>query len=154
MSTDVEGSTGCDHVNINKDAQRSHTDFKEGTQCVTISFTDHSSNNYRNLGDMVYRLQLTYDEIVDILDFKYIPTSTRGYTLVPGIHEVSDIIFMLKSLLPKEVKVIITIDDVRLKSNLYTDKTNRFTKKSFFYVILGFTQSHSGELMISQVSFN
>ena len=53
---------------------------------------------------------------------------------------------MLKSLLPKEAKVIITIDDVRLKSNLTRDKTIWFSKKSFFYVILGFTQSHSGEL--------
>ena len=53
---------------------------------------------------------------------------------------------MLKSLLPKEAKLNITIDDVRLKSNLTTDKTFRFSKKSFFYVILGFTQSHSGEL--------
>ena len=53
---------------------------------------------------------------------------------------------MFKSLLPKEVEVNITIDDVRLKSNLSSNKTIRFTKKSFFYVILAFTQSHSGEL--------
>ena len=53
---------------------------------------------------------------------------------------------MLKSLLPKEVKVKITIDDVRLKSNLTTNKTIRFTKKSFLLVILGFTQSRLGEL--------
>ena len=44
VSTDVEDSTGCDHVNIDKNAQRSHTDFNEGTQCVTISFTDHPTN--------------------------------------------------------------------------------------------------------------
>ena len=36
---------------------------------------------------------------------------------------------------------------VRLKANLSTNKTIRFTKKSFFDVILGFTQSHSGELV-------
>ena len=35
---------------------------------------------------------------------------------------------MLKSLLPIEVKVNITIDDIRLKSNLTTNKTIRFTK--------------------------
>ena len=101
---------------------------------------------YRDLEDLVFRLQLTYHEIVDILDIKHIPRSTKGYTLVPGIYEVTDINMMLKSLLPKEVKVIITIDDIRLKSNLTTNKTIRFTKKSFFYVILGFTQAHSGEL--------
>ena len=38
------------------------------------------------------------------------------------------------------------MNDVRLKSKLSTNKTIRFIKKSFFYVILGFTQSHSGEL--------
>ena len=53
---------------------------------------------------------------------------------------------MLKSLLPDDVTVIITIDDIRPKSNLTTDKTIRFTKKSFFYIILGFTQSPSGSI--------
>ena len=38
---------------------------------------------------------------------------------------------MLKSLIPKEVKVTIT-SDIRLKSNLTTSKTIRFTKKPFF----------------------
>ena len=53
---------------------------------------------------------------------------------------------MLKSLLPKVVKVNITFDDVRLKSNLSTNKTIRFTKKSFFYTTLKFIESHLGEL--------
>ena len=44
---------------------------------------------------MVYRLQLTYDGIVDIFDFKYIPTSTKVYTLVPGIYEVTDNNFII-----------------------------------------------------------
>ena len=113
MSTDVEDSTGCDPFNIDKNAQRSHTDFNEGTQCVTISFTDHSINKYRHLEDMVHRLQITYVEIVEYLDFKNIPASTKKYTLVPGFYEVTDINFMLKSLLPKEMEVNITIDDVR-----------------------------------------
>ena len=42
---------------------------------------------------------------------KYIDASTAGYTLEPGIYEISDINFMLMSLLPDEVKVNITIDD-------------------------------------------
>ena len=37
----------------------------------------------------------------------------------------------------------ITIDDIRLKSNLKINQTSIFTEKSFFYTILGFTQSHS-----------
>ena len=95
VSTDVEDTTGCEHVNIDKNAQRSHIGFNEGTQCVIFSFTDHSSNKYRLLEDMVYRLQLTYNENVDNLDFKYIPTSTKGYTLVPGVYKLTDINLML-----------------------------------------------------------
>ena len=53
---------------------------------------------------------------------------------------------MLKPLLPKEAKVNITIDDIRLKSNLTTNKSIRFTENIFFYTILNFIQSHSGEL--------
>ena len=99
-----------------------------------------------NLEDMVYRFQLTYGEIIDTLDLKHVPTCTTGSTLPPGVYKNIDIVFMFKSLLPKEVKVDITIDDIRLKSNLTTDKTIMFTKKSFFYKNLSFTQSHSKEL--------
>ena len=59
---------------------------------------------------MVYGYQLTYDEILDILDLKYVPTSTIGYTLPLALCEIIDIKLMLKSLLPKEVKVSITIE--------------------------------------------
>ena len=41
------------------------------------------------------------------------------------------------------MKVNITIDDIRLKSNLKIIQTLLFTEKSFFYTILGFTQSQS-----------
>ena len=44
------------------------------------------------------------------------------------------------------MKVPITIDDLRLKSNLKNIQTLRFTNKSFFYTILGFTQSQQGPL--------
>ena len=81
---------------------------------------------------MVYRFQFTYDEIIDILDLKYIPTTTIRYTIPSGIYETSDIILMLKSLLPDEVKLNYAIDDIRLKSNLTTNKTIKFTKKIFF----------------------
>ena len=52
---------------------------------------------------------------------------------------------MLKFPLAKEVKVNVTIDNIRLKSNSTTNKTIGFTKKTFFFVFLGFTQSHSGQ---------
>ena len=90
-------------------------------------------------------MQLTYDEIVDILDVRCFAGSTKGYTLPPGIYEISDFTLMLKSLLPDEVKVKITIDDIRLRSNLTTKKLIRFTKYRFF-VILSFVKSHSGPL--------
>ena len=50
---------------------------------------------------------------------------------------------MIKSLLPKKLKVNITIDDNRLRPNLTTKKTRRFTEESFFYILLVFTLSHS-----------
>ena len=106
--------------------------MNEGTQCVSISFTDISHSKYGDLEDLVYRLQLAEDEIVVNLNFKKVSGSTRGYTLSAGVYEVNDNNFMSKSLLPKELKVNITNEDVKLKSNLTTSKTTRFTKKSFF----------------------
>ena len=73
---------------------------------------------------MVYRSELTYDEIIDILDLSNIPILTMGYTLPPDTHEIFDINLMLKSLLPNDVKVIFTNDYVRLKSNLTNKKNN------------------------------
>ena len=48
----------------------------------------------------------------------------------------------LKNILPDNVKVSVTVDDVRIKSNLKTNQTLIFTEMSFFYTILGFTRSH------------
>ena len=95
---------------------------------------------------MVYRLELTYDEIVDILEVKYIAGSTIGYTPPSGIRENSENNSMIKPLLPNKEKVKNTIDDIRLKSKSTTNKTKRYTKKSFLYTMLGFTQSHSSPL--------
>ena len=60
-------------------------------------------------------MQLTYDEIIDILVLKYFPTKRTGYRLNPGIYEVVDLNNTLKYILPDNVKVSVTIDDVRLK---------------------------------------
>ena len=98
---------------------------------------------YKGLEDLVYRMRLSYDEIMDILDLKYIPTKRKGYSLNPGIYEVVDLNNTLKHILPDYVKINITIDDIRLKSNLKTNQTLIFTEKSFFYTILGYTQSRS-----------
>ena len=95
---------------------------------------------------MVYRLQLTNDDVLNILDVKYFPGSTSGYTLITGFYEISDVNLMTEFLLPDEVEVKIRIADIRLRSNLTTNKTKMFTEKSLFCRFLGFTQSHSGVL--------
>ena len=98
---------------------------------------------YNDLKDLVYRMRLKYDEIMDILDLKNIPTKRTGYSLNPGIYEVDDLNNTLKYILPDDVKVSVTIDDIRLKSNLKTNQTLISTEKSFFCTILGFTRSQS-----------
>ena len=97
---------------------------------------------YNDLEDLVYRMRLSYDEIMDILDLKYLPTKRTGYSSNPGIYEVVDLNNTLNHILPNNVKVNITID-IRLKSNLKINQTLIFTERSFFYTILGFTQSRS-----------
>ena len=98
---------------------------------------------YNHIEDLVYRMQLTYGETIDILDLKKFPTKKTRYSINPGIYEVIDLNNTLKNILPDNVKVNVTIDDVRLKSNLKVDQTLKFTGKSFFYTILGFTRSRS-----------
>ena len=98
---------------------------------------------YNDLEDLVHRMRLSYDEIMNILDLKYIPTKRTGYSLNPGIYEVNDLNNNLKHILPDNVEVNITIDDIGLKSNLKINQTLIFTEISFFYTILGFTQSRS-----------
>ena len=88
---------------------------------------------------MVFRKELTYSEFEKKLDGKYIATSCTGYILPHGIYEIDDIYLLLKSLLPHDLKVDITIDDIRLRSNSTNNKTIRFTKNLFLNIILGFT---------------
>ena len=85
-------------------------------------------------------MPLSYDEVMDILDLKYIPTKRTGYSLDPSIYEAIDLNNALKFILTDNVKVSVTIDDIKLKSNLKTNQTLIFTEKSFFYTILGFTR--------------
>ena len=40
---------------------------------------------YNDLEDLVYRMQLTYDEIINKLDLKYISTKRTGYSIEPNI---------------------------------------------------------------------
>ena len=98
---------------------------------------------YNDLEDLVYRMQLTYNEIINILDLKYIPTKRIGYSIEPNIYNVVDLNKTLKKILPDNVKINITIDERKYKTDLKINQTFIFTNKSFFYTILGFTQSHS-----------
>ena len=98
---------------------------------------------FNDLEDMVYRFKLTYDEIMDILDLKYIPTKRTGYSIEPNIYNVVDLNNTLKNILPGNVKINVTIDEKKYKSNLKNNQTLIFTNKSFFYTILGLTESHS-----------
>ena len=87
-----------------------------------------------------------YHELAVILDTKYNDASTTGYTLEPGIYENIDVNVMLKSILPDDMKVNITIDDIRLISNLTTNKTVKFVENFLFYTKLSFTQNLLGPL--------
>ena len=71
--------------------------------------------NYNDLKDLVYRMQLANDEVIDILDLKQISTKSLGYSLNPGIYETIGLNNTLKYILPDNVKVSVPIDDVRLK---------------------------------------
>ena len=98
---------------------------------------------YNDLEDLVYRMQLTYDEIINILDLKNIPTKRIGYSIEPNIYNVVDLNKTLKNILPNNIKVDINIDEIKYETDLKINQTLIFTDKSFFYTILGFNQSHS-----------
>ena len=87
---------------------------------------------YNDIEDLVYRMQLTNDEGKNIIGIKSLPTKITRYSLNPGVYEVIDLNNSLKFISPDNVKVSVTIDDVRLKSNLKNNQTSIFTEKSSF----------------------
>ena len=97
---------------------------------------------YNYLDDLVYRFQLRYDEIMDIIDLKHIPTKKAGSSLNPSINKVVDSNKTIKHILPDNVRVCIRIDDIRLKSNLNIKPFLFFTNKTSFYTLRGFAPSH------------
>ena len=119
----------------------------ENSGCILAGF-DHFKNEkiadskrakYKDLEDMVYRMLLTLNDIVDLLEVKYIAGSFNGYTIPTGIYKIVVNNLMLKSLNPNKVKVNIKFDGIRLRSILTTHKTTRFAKNSF----LSHTRIHS-----------
>ena len=72
---------------------------------------------YNDLQDLVYKMQSTCDEIIDLLDLNYNPTKRR-YSLSPSVYEVADSNETLKQNLSDNVTVKVTIDDFRIKFSL------------------------------------
>ena len=58
-----------------------------------------------------------------------------------GIYGVVGLNNTLKHILPDNVKVSVTIDDIRLKSDSKIFQTLILTEKCFFYTVLSFTRS-------------
>ena len=69
-----------------------------------------------------------------------------GYSIEPNIYNVVDLNKTLKNILPYNIKINVSIDERKYKTDLKINQTLIFTNKSFFYTILGFTQSHQGPL--------
>ena len=64
-------------------------------------------SKYNDLEDLVNRMRLRYDEIMDILDLKYISTKRIGYSMKPKIYNVIDLKINLKNFLPENVKIML-----------------------------------------------
>ena len=88
-------------------------------------------------------MQLTNNEIINILDLEYIPTKRIGYSLKPNIYQICEINNVLKNILADNAKISVSIDEKKYKTDLQINQALIFTNKSFFYTILGFSQSHS-----------
>ena len=66
---------------------------------------------YNDLEDLVYRLRLSYDEIINIIDLKYISTKRIGYSIEPNIFNVDDLNKTLKNILPNNLKTNVSINE-------------------------------------------
>ena len=56
---------------------------------------------------------------------------------------MADLNKTLKNILTNNIKINVSIHERKYKTNLKINQTLIFTNKSFFYTLLGFTQSHS-----------
>ena len=83
-----------------KEVEKGGTRIEKGNSGYNSAGFDHFEGallselkrvKYRDVEDIVYGLQLTYDEIVDILVVKNIAESTKVYTLPPSIYKSIDI---------------------------------------------------------------
>ena len=96
------------HQIILGDKEYKLSDFDTSKEKI---FEELKNVKYNDLEDLVYRMQPTYDEIIDILDLKYVATKRIGYSLKPNINQISDINKTLKNILPDNVKISVAIDE-------------------------------------------
>ena len=54
-------------------------------------FEELKSANCFDLKGLVYRMGLSYGEIMDVLDIKHFPSKRTAYILPPGIYEITNI---------------------------------------------------------------
>ena len=88
-----------------EEVRKKGNEIKIGVNEYTLSDLDTQKNGileelgnvkFNYLKDLVYRMQLTYDEIIDILDLKCIPTKKIGCSLNPMRYQKSDLNNALK----------------------------------------------------------
>ena len=83
-------------------------------------------------------MQLTYNEIINILDLKYLSTKRTGYSIEPNIYDIVDLNKTLKNILPNNIKINVSIDERKYKTDLKINQTLIFTNKSFFLYYIRF----------------
>ena len=74
---------------------------------------------------MVLGINLPYDNVLSFSDISLIAGSTTGNTLLTGIHEISGTNIISGYINPNDVEVNVTLDDIRLTTNLTKEKTRR-----------------------------
>ena len=113
--------------------QKNHSDALNNLEKQTLEVK--KMTKHIDFENMAYRFELTDDKFSTALSMKIFAASTFGYTLHPVILESSDIILMMESLFPSNVRVNVTIDDFRLRTVLTVNKTSIYTTKTVFYTI-------------------
>ena len=80
---------------------------------------------------MVYRRKSTSNESLKFFDTKYKSANTTGHFLPHGIDKNFAVKFLMKSLDPSDVKVIVTFIASSLRTNLTISNRTKITKNSF-----------------------
>ena len=78
---------------------------------------------------MVFRKELTYYELTDVLDTEYNNASSTRFTLPSRIHENDDFNLILHPLRLDDTEVDITIDDIGLILTFPTKNQESLSKK-------------------------